>query len=105
MGAFPRDDRVRAEVQARPALSSSPDARGCPAGDPYRQVESPGVATRPQPGRDHPLLFGRGAWECHLAPNGVAIIGFSAGGHLASTAATHFDPGKSDSADPIERQS
>jgi acetyl esterase/lipase len=45
------------------------------------------------------------ASEWQLDPNRVAIIGFSAGGHLASTAATHFDPGKSDSADPIERQS
>ena len=32
-------------------------------------------------------------------------MGFSAGGHLASTAATHFDNGKADAADPIERVS
>ena len=31
--------------------------------------------------------------------------GFSAGGHLASTAATHFDDGRPDAADPIERES
>ena len=37
--------------------------------------------------------------------SGSAILGFSAGGHLASTAATHFDAGKPDAADPIERQS
>ena len=30
-------------------------------------------------------------------------MGFSAGGHLASTAATHFDNGKADAADPIDR--
>lgn len=36
-------------------------------------------------------------------PQKIGIIGFSAGGHLASTAATHFDAGKSDSADPIQR--
>ena len=30
-------------------------------------------------------------------------MGFSAGGHLASTAATHFDDGKPDADDPIER--
>lgn len=35
----------------------------------------------------------------------VAVLGFSAGGHLASTVGTHFDAGKPDAADPIERQS
>lgn len=35
----------------------------------------------------------------------VGVWGFSAGGHLASTAATHFDNGKADSTDPIEKQS
>lgn len=33
----------------------------------------------------------------------VGIIGFSAGGHLASTAATHFDEGNANSSDPVER--
>lgn len=37
--------------------------------------------------------------------NHIGIWGFSAGGHLASTTGTHFDAGKPDSADPIERQS
>ncbi|SIO61807.1 Acetyl esterase/lipase [Singulisphaera sp. GP187] len=45
------------------------------------------------------------ASEWELDPNRVAIIGFSAGGHLASTAATHFDGGKANATDPIERQS
>jgi acetyl esterase/lipase len=35
----------------------------------------------------------------------VGIMGSSAGGHLASTLLTHFDAGKPDSEDPIERQS
>lgn len=35
----------------------------------------------------------------------IGIMGSSAGGHLASTAVTHFDKGQPDSADPIERQS
>jgi acetyl esterase/lipase len=35
----------------------------------------------------------------------IGIWGFSAGGHLASTAGTHFDLGKRDASDPIERQS
>jgi acetyl esterase/lipase len=43
--------------------------------------------------------------EWGLDPKRVAIIGFSAGGHLASTAGTHFDAGKPDDPDPIERQS
>ena len=34
----------------------------------------------------------------------VGIIGFSAGGHLASTAATHFDTGSADGKDPVARQ-
>jgi acetyl esterase/lipase len=45
------------------------------------------------------------AGEWKVDPHRVAIIGFSAGGHLASTAATHFDQGKSDSPDAIEAQS
>jgi acetyl esterase/lipase len=35
----------------------------------------------------------------------VGLMGFSAGGHLASTAGTHFDSGKADAADAIERVS
>jgi acetyl esterase/lipase len=43
------------------------------------------------------------AWG--LDPQRIGIIGFSAGGHLASTAATHFDAGDPTSGDPIERAS
>jgi acetyl esterase/lipase len=35
----------------------------------------------------------------------VGIMGSSAGGHLAATLLTHFDAGKADAADPIERES
>lgn len=35
----------------------------------------------------------------------VGIMGSSAGGHLASTLLTHYDAGKADSSDPVERQS
>jgi acetyl esterase/lipase len=38
-----------------------------------------------------------------VAANRIGIMGFSAGGHLASTAGTHFDPGDPKSPDPIER--
>ncbi len=40
-----------------------------------------------------------------LDPQRVGIIGFSAGGHLASTAATHFDAGDPTSTDAVERVS
>ncbi len=43
------------------------------------------------------------AKEFGVKPDRIGIMGFSAGGHLASTAATHFDDGKADSEDPIEK--
>lgn len=43
------------------------------------------------------------AAELGVARDRVGIWGFSAGGHLASTAATHFDPGDPGSADPLAR--
>jgi acetyl esterase/lipase len=45
------------------------------------------------------------AKDWKIDPNRIGILGFSAGGHLASTAGTHFDKGKADSADPIDRVS
>jgi len=45
------------------------------------------------------------ASEWGLDPNRIGILGFSAGGHVASTVGTHFDSGKPDAADPIERVS
>jgi acetyl esterase/lipase len=39
----------------------------------------------------------------HVQPDRIGIWGFSAGGHLASTAATHFDAGNPNAADPIDR--
>jgi acetyl esterase/lipase len=44
------------------------------------------------------------ATELRVDPQKIGILGFSAGGHLASTAATMFDEGKADAEDPIERQ-
>jgi acetyl esterase/lipase len=40
-----------------------------------------------------------------LDPSRVGVIGSSAGGHLASTLLTHFDPGHADAQDPFERES
>jgi acetyl esterase/lipase len=40
-----------------------------------------------------------------IDPRRIGILGFSAGGHLASTAATHFDAGASNTSDAIERAS
>ena len=45
------------------------------------------------------------ATEFNIMPDRIGMMGFSAGGHLTSTAGTHFDPGKADSPDPIERAS
>jgi acetyl esterase/lipase len=43
------------------------------------------------------------AWK--IDPKRVGMIGFSAGGHLTSTVLTHFDSGRSDATDAIDRQS
>jgi acetyl esterase/lipase len=40
-----------------------------------------------------------------VEPDRIGILGFSAGGHLASTAGTHFDPGNPSAPDPIDRLS
>lgn len=45
------------------------------------------------------------AAEWGVNPAHVGIIGFSAGGHLASSAGTHFDAGSASNADNIERAS
>jgi acetyl esterase/lipase len=43
------------------------------------------------------------AAEWAVDPNRVGILGFSAGGHLAATAATHFDDGRADAKDAVDR--
>ena len=67
-----------------------------PRGKPYRPLYDAQRAIRTVRSR-------AGEWKCN--PKRIGIIGFSAGGHLASSAATHFDGGKGDSEDPIEKTS
>ncbi len=45
------------------------------------------------------------AKEWNLDEKRIGILGFSAGGHLASTLSTHFDAGKTDAKDTIEKMS
>jgi acetyl esterase/lipase len=43
--------------------------------------------------------------EYGIAPDRIGMMGFSAGGHLTATAGTHFDAGRPDAADAIDRAS
>jgi len=45
------------------------------------------------------------AGEMGINAQKIGVWGFSAGGHLAASAGTHFDNGNANSADPIDRQS
>ncbi|MBM3970985.1 MAG: alpha/beta hydrolase [Planctomycetes bacterium] len=66
-------------------------------------------------GYRHPVMLGdvsrairfvrSRAAEWKLDPQRVGVMGSSAGGHLASTVVTHFDAGKADAADVVDRQS
>lgn len=43
--------------------------------------------------------------EYHIKPDRIGMMGFSAGGHLTSSAGTHYDAGNPSAADPIDRMS
>ncbi len=45
----------------------------------------------------------KNAKEWGINSNRIGIMGFSAGGHVASTVGTHYDAGNAKSADPIEQ--
>jgi len=45
------------------------------------------------------------AKEWQIDPDRIGIMGFSAGGHLASTAGTHYDEGDSAATEPLDRLS
>jgi acetyl esterase/lipase len=49
------------------------------------------------------VRYHAGSWN--IDPGRIGIMGFSAGGHLASTLSTHFDSGDPDNEDPVERVS
>ncbi|WP_442483215.1 alpha/beta hydrolase [Aeoliella sp. SH292] len=50
-------------------------------------------------------LIRANAEKWHVDPSRVGVIGFSAGGHLASSLSTMWDEGDASSSDPIERLS
>jgi acetyl esterase/lipase len=50
-------------------------------------------------------LVRHNAAKWSINPEKIGIMGFSAGGHLASTLGTHFDYGNKEATDSIERQS
>ncbi len=66
-------------------------------------------------GYRHPIMLGDAARAVRLVRSRakefgidsgrVGIMGSSAGGHLASSLLTHFDAGKADATDPVERES
>ena len=45
------------------------------------------------------------AAEWHIASDRIGILGFSAGGHLAMSASTHFDAGQAGASDAVDRVS
>jgi acetyl esterase/lipase len=45
------------------------------------------------------------AREFNVDPNKIGVLGFSAGGHLASTTITHFDAGNAQATDVVEQAS
>ena len=45
------------------------------------------------------------AEEWKINPQRIGVLGFSAGGHLTSTAVTHFDAGDENAPDPVDRVS
>lgn len=61
---------------------------------------------RPQQDAQRAIRWVRSqAAEWNLDPQQVAILGFSAGGHLVSTVGTHYDAGNPEADDPAERLS
>lgn len=63
----------------------------------------------------HPIMLGDAqravrvvrskAEEWKIDPQKIGVLGFSAGGHLVSTLGTHFDAGRPEAQDPVDRLS
>lgn len=49
------------------------------------------------------VRYHSGQWN--IDKEKIGILGFSAGGHLASSAGTHYDRGNTSASDPVERES
>ncbi len=70
---------------------------------------------RLSPKYKHPVMHGdvsramrtvrAGADKWNIDPRRIGVMGFSAGGHLASSVSVHFDAGNPAAADPVERAS
>lgn len=66
-------------------------------------------------GYHHPIFLGDAsravrlvrskAAKWHIDPKRIGMLGFSAGGHLSTTLATHFDKGNAQAKDPVDRVS
>lgn len=87
---------------------------------PARWLNSLGIAAfvvryRLGPRYHHPAMLADAARAVRLVrasanrwgvdPHRVGVLGFSAGGHMASTVGTHFDAGEPAAADPVDRES
>jgi len=132
MGGEPQDKPKLTLYRAHAEKSNGTAAVVCPGGG-YRQLASDhegkqvaewlntlGVSAfvlqyRVGPRYRHPaplldaqraLRFVRArGHELGVDTSAVGIVGFSAGGHLASTTGTHFDDGNPEASDPVERMS
>src|SRR5437764_244592 len=113
--------RVESAISCAPRRArsgSSPTAASARSSVPANYLNTLGIAAfvlryRLGPRYHHPIELGDAlrairtvrarAAEWHIAPDRIGFMGFSAGGHLASSVSTHFDTGKADAADAIDR--
>lgn len=113
----PADNRPCFIVCPGGAYAMLADHEGIPIG---KWFESVGVRAfvlkyRLGPRYHHPVMLGdvsravrlvrSRAKEYGVDPKRIGVLGFSAGGHLASTIATHFDTGNHSATDQIEQTS
>jgi acetyl esterase/lipase len=75
----------------------------------YRLPTTPATAVSPLPAPVQDVhravrMIRTRAHEWDIDPRKVGVMGFSAGGHAAGTAATRFDEGNPAASDPVERE-